>query len=151
MDEMVTIRPRVPCATMLRAAAWQDKKTPRRFVSMTAGIPRRHVHAQNRSIWNNSGVRDHDRRWPKRLLRARRESRDSLRDARHARDAIGCAPGATRRAGSHEHQESPVAEAARPTATNAPRDRSCVTLPKQVVIRQVVTIVVQASKIVVQT
>src|SRR5881275_3178572 len=36
MDEMVTIRPRVWCATMLRAAAWQDRNAPRRFVSMTA-------------------------------------------------------------------------------------------------------------------
>src|SRR5438309_5504454 len=36
MDEMVTIRPRVSCATMLRAAAWHDRNTPRRFVSMTA-------------------------------------------------------------------------------------------------------------------
>src|SRR5207247_5325015 len=36
MDEMVTIRPRVSCATILRAAAWLDRNTPRRFVSMTA-------------------------------------------------------------------------------------------------------------------
>src|SRR5438046_10018715 len=35
-EEMVTIRPRVPCATMLRAAAWQDRNTPRRFVSIAA-------------------------------------------------------------------------------------------------------------------
>ncbi len=32
---MVTILPRVPWATMLRPAAWQVRKTPRRFVSMT--------------------------------------------------------------------------------------------------------------------